>query len=120
MTRRGRRGVGDLGEERARFHLEGRGYATIERGWTRSCGELDLVMRAPDGTIAFVEVKSARSDGAGDPCGWIGSAKVARLRRTAVAWLAERDGLDHPARFDVVCERPDGSVEHIEDAFPLA
>lgn len=120
MIRGGRRGIGDRGEEIALAHLQERGYELIERGWTCRSGEIDLAMRAPDGTIALVEVKSARSLEAGDPGGWVGPAKRARLCRTAVEWLTRNDALDKAARFDLVLVRPGGEPEHIEDAFPFS
>lgn len=119
MTRAGSRGRGDLGEDRARAHLESLGYEILDRGWASRSGELDLVARAPDGTVAFVEVKTAYGAGAGDPGGWVPPAKAARIARTATAWLAAHDGLEVAARFDLVLVRPDGSVEHLPDAFPL-
>lgn len=118
--RGGRRGQGDLGEEIARAHLEARGYRLLERGWTCRSGELDLVMRAPDGTIALVEVKTAFSGAAGDPGEWVTPTKRARLCRAALEWLSKRDALDQAARFDLVLVRPDRAPEHIEDAFPFS
>lgn len=117
--RGGLRGQGDRGEEIAKLHLESVGYALLDRGWACRSGELDLVMRAQDGTIAIVEVKTAYRDSAGDPAGWITATKRRRLARAALEWLVAHDSLDQPARFDLVAIAPDGTPEHFEDIFPF-
>lgn len=119
MTRAGSRGRGDLGEDLACAHLQATGFEILDRGWATRSGELDIVARAPDGVIAFVEVKAAYGEGAGDPGSWVTAAKAARISRTAVAWLVAHGALDTAARFDLVVLRPDGSIEHLPDAFPL-
>lgn len=119
MTRAGSRGRGDLGEDRACSHLVGSGYEILDRGWATRSGELDIVARGPDGVIAFVEVKTAYGEGAGDPGSWVTPAKAGRVSRTAMAWLVAHDALDTAARFDLVTVRPDGSVEHLPDAFQI-
>lgn len=119
MTRAGSRGRGDLGEDLACARLEASGYHILDRGWATRSGELDIVARAPDGVVAFVEVKTAYGDGAGDPGSWVTPAKAGRISRTAMAWLVAHDALDTAARFDLVVVRPDGSVEHLPDAFPF-
>lgn len=119
MTRAGSRGRGDRGEDRACTHLQAAGYEILDRGWATRSGELDIVARSPDGVIAFVEVKAAYGDGAGDPGAWVTSAKAGRIARTAMAWLVAHDALDTAARFDLVVVRPGDSVEHLPDAFPL-
>ena len=119
MIRAGSRGRGDLGEDRACTHLQAAGYEILDRGWATRSGELDIVARAPDGVIAFVEVKTAYTDGAGDPGSWVTPTKAGRISRTALAWLVAHDALDTAARFDLVVVRSDGSIEHLPDAFPL-
>ncbi len=119
MIRGGRRGLGDLGEERAQAHLESLGYALLDRGWTCRAGEIDLAMRSPDGTIVFVEVKAAYPGSTDEIGDRISATKRRRVCRAAQTWLARRDALDRAARFDVVLVRPDAAPEHIEDAFPF-
>lgn len=79
--------LGAAGEELvARFLLD-RGYLIIDRNWRIRAGEIDLVARAPDGRIAFVEVKARRSLSFGDPLEAITPEKALRLQRLALAWL---------------------------------
>lgn len=117
--RGGKRGLGDLGEERAQAHLESLGYTLLDRGWTCRAGEIDLTMRSPDGTIVFVEVKAAYPGAADEIGDRTSPTKRKRICRAAQAWLAQRDALDQAARFDAVLVRHGASPEHIEDAFPF-
>ena len=50
--------LGRYGEELAAQHLIAAGMAVLARNWRCAQGELDLVARDVDGTIAFVEVKT--------------------------------------------------------------
>jgi putative endonuclease len=54
--------VGDSGEERALEYLSARGLMLVARNFKtpgRGGGEVDLIMRAPDGTLVFVRPASA-------------------------------------------------------------
>jgi len=67
-------------------------------------GEIDLVVRDPEGVLCFVEVRSRRSASHGDPLETVTPAKQRRLALAARRYLAELDGgADLPTtRFDVV------------------
>lgn len=73
--------------------------------------------RAPDGTIVFAEVKSARGEGAGDPGEWITPAKMRQISKLALAWLVRHESTHSHVRFDAILLRPGASPEHIIDAF---
>ena len=84
--------------------------------------EIDLV--ALDGNqVVFVEVKTLRNPGRGDPANAVGERKRRRMARAALRFLAERGWHDRVCRFDVVAvqgSREDGfRVRHIPDAFRL-
>ena len=54
------RTVGGQGEARALAHLQAAGLALVARNFKspgRGGGEVDLIMREPDGTLVFVEVR---------------------------------------------------------------
>ncbi|MBN3792642.1 YraN family protein, partial [Burkholderia sp. Ac-20353] len=53
--------VGAAFEARARQFLERRRLAFVAANVTMRGGELDLVMREPDGMLVFVEVRARRS-----------------------------------------------------------
>lgn len=105
-----RAALGHLGEALAARWLVGQGWAIAARRWTCRWGELDLVARAPDGMLAFVEVKT-RSPRNWDRDGLLAIAprKQAKLARTAAAFLADRPAwAESPCRFDaalVQCDR---------------
>ncbi|MDO5494180.1 MAG: YraN family protein [bacterium] len=108
--------VGAYGERVAARHLVESGYHLIARNWRVRGGELDIVAVDPEGTLAFVEVKTRRGVALGYPSESVTPQKLARLRRLAGAWLAE-----HPhrgrIRLDVVSVilLPQGAprVEHM-------
>ena len=59
--------VGDAGEAQALAHLLGQGLTLVERNYrvargpNARGGEVDLILREPDGTLVFVEVRTRRS-----------------------------------------------------------
>ena len=58
--------VGSIGEDAACKFLTRAGYAIIERNHWQPWGEIDVVARAPDGTLVFVEVKTMTESSASD------------------------------------------------------
>ncbi|MDE3070205.1 MAG: YraN family protein [Acidobacteriota bacterium] len=140
-----RRALGELGEELAASHLRSLGYRVLAHNHRTRHGEIDLVAYDGD-TLVFAEVKARRVrsgplDGPGEgrriarpgqfgtafgaaALGWPASAQRRRLRRLALAWLAEARGLIPRAReirFDAIGVLVDGSrhqvgIEHLEGA----
>ena len=113
--------VGRFGEQLAVRHLVADGLVVLDRNWRCAEGELDIV--AADGEVlTFVEVKTRSAGGFGDPAEAVVPAKVARVRRLAVRWLAAHPERYWPQlRFDVVAvvrRAPGGpSVRHVRGAF---
>ncbi len=108
-------------EELAERALASKGYLTLERNYRLRGGEIDLVMKTPDGTVVFVEVRQRRSAAYGGAGGSISAAKQRRLRRTAAHYLAMvlRDP-EARLRCDAVLvagEGPQARLTHLEDAF---
>lgn len=50
--------VGKLGEDYACKYLFGKGYQIIGRNWGHKLGEIDIITKASDGTLVFIEVKT--------------------------------------------------------------
>jgi putative endonuclease len=103
-------------EQRALEHYRLRFYRILGANVWIAGYELDLIVRRGR-TVAFVEVKSKRGDGYGDPLEMVTPEKMRRIRAAAEAWLAanpEHEGC--PVRFDVVTERA-GRLERLRDAF---
>ena len=97
-----RTGVGRAGEAQAAQFLQAQGYVLLARNWRVREGELDIVAREGD-TLAFVEVKTRRSNAYG-----LGEESIDARKRQQLALLAERFLAAHPelifrqCRFDVV------------------
>ncbi len=87
--------LGVLGEQYAADWLERHGYTILGRNWHSRYGELDIVMMTPDRVIAFVEVKTRRTDHFGTPQEAVTLHKQTNLRRAGVQWL--RAGPPHQA-----------------------
>lgn len=93
--------LGNAGEREAARFLRGLGYRVIARRYRTPLGELDLVAR--DGKcIVFVEVKTRRSNEAGQPFEAVDRRKQLQLTKLALAFLKRRGWLEQPARFDVI------------------
>jgi putative endonuclease len=93
--------LGDEGERLAARHLRRQGFRILARRYRTAAGEIDLIAR--DGkSIVFVEVKTRRSDAAGQPHEAVDLHKQSQLTRLALAFLKKFRLLEQPARFDVV------------------
>lgn len=118
----GRAELGRWGEDLAAQHYRARGATVLARNWRCTQGELDLVVREPDGTLVFCEVKTRSGVGFGEPAEAVGPVKARRLRALACRWLAEgRPVGAGELRFDVIAiVRPRGQrpqVTHLQGAF---
>ena len=98
------RAVGELAERQALAHLRQQGLDLIVRNYRtpgRGGGEIDLIMRTPDGTVVFVEVRHRRQSRQGGA-----AASVGRVKRRRIAWAARhflmRCRQPPACRFDVV------------------
>ena len=50
--------LGQLGENIACRYLVEKGYKIIERNFRKKWGEIDIIAKAPDKTLVFIEVKT--------------------------------------------------------------
>ncbi|MFZ0529203.1 MAG: YraN family protein [Propionicimonas sp.] len=100
----GRAEVWHAGEDLAAAHLEHLGWRVIDRNWTCSAGELDIVALEPgtEPVVVFCEVKTRRGLAFGAPLEAITAAKVAKLREVALHWLRAQPAPVHHIRFDGV------------------
>ena len=86
------------------LEMNAAGLRLIERNYRtpgRGGGEIDLVMRAPDGTLVFVEVRARASAAHGGAAASVGAVKQRRLVLAARHYLL-RFRQPPPCRFDVV------------------
>jgi len=95
---------GDAAESAARAFLAKAGLKFVEANFKtpgRGGGEIDLVMRAPDGTLVFVEVRQRASASHGGAAASITPVKQRRIIFAARHYLM-RFASAPPCRFDVV------------------
>ena len=118
-----RQAVGARGERVAALYLGRQGYTILERNFTTTLGEIDLIAFR-DGVIAFVEVRSLTAPGMLDPLETVTRRKQQRVIRAAQQYaslhaLAEENV---ELRFDVVSVvfekgKRGSDVRHVEGAF---
>ena len=110
--------VGDAAEDEALRYLQKQGLRLQTRNYRtpgRGGGEIDLIMRAPDGTTVFVEVRKRASSTHGGAAASVGGVKQRRIIFTARHHLM-RLREPPPCRFDVVVVETDG-VQWLQAAF---
>ena len=117
--------LGDVAEAIALGHLGKAGLKLVETNYRtpgRGGGEIDLIMRAPDGTLVFVEVRQRSSQSHGGAGASISAVKQRRIIFAARYYLM-RFASPPPCRFDVVLvqgalEVQDGvQIEWLQAAF---
>jgi putative endonuclease len=120
-TARGRKADGDAAEDRALAHLQARGLKLLARNYRtpgRGGGEIDLVMREPDGTVVFIEVRKRASRDFGGAAASVSGLKQRRIVFAARHFLLRvRD--TPPCRFDVVSIEAD-QLQWLRAAFDAA
>ena len=109
---------GDEAEDEALTFLQNQGLQLLQRNYRtpgRGGGEIDLIVRDPDGTVVFVEVRSRSRAGHGGALASIGATKRQRIVYAARCYLSRMKHL--PAcRFDVVVVQS-GELQWIKAAF---
>jgi putative endonuclease len=108
--------VGDAAEDAALEYLQKAGLRLVVRNFKtpgRGGGEVDLIMRAPDGTLVFVEVRKRRSSSHGGAAGSVSALKQRRIVFAARHYLARLRSLP-PCRFDVVSLEGVGEQQRID------
>jgi putative endonuclease len=107
--------LGRWGETVAADYLAANGYEVLDRSWRCRQGEIDIVARSGR-TVAFVEVKTRRTNRYGHPLEAITPAKFARLRVLAGEWCRVHQVHAGTVRIDAIGIVGDGlavgSLEH--------
>ena len=110
--------LGDAAEDAALAYLRERGMRLLQRNYRtpgRGGGEIDLIMRAADGTVVFVEVRRRGSASHGGA-----AASVSNLKQRRIVFAARHYVMrlrePPPCRFDVVSVEPSG-IEWLQAAF---
>ncbi len=107
--------IGRIGEDAAIKFLESKYYKTMERNFRQPFGEIDLVMRAPDKTLVFVEVKTLIAGDRIKPEDNMTPAKIKKFKKIAAFYAAKNPKLideNRGWRIDVVAiEMPIGEYD---------
>jgi putative endonuclease len=109
---------GDAAEDASLRHLQAAGLRLLERNYRtpgRGGGEIDLILREPDGTVVFVEVRQRASASHGGAAASVSATKQRRIIFAARHYLM-RLGAPPPCRFDVVVVEPTG-LQWLQGAF---
>ena len=113
--------VGDAAEDAALAYLQQAGLRLQVRNYRtpgRGGGEIDLIMRAPDGTCVFVEVRQRKTASHGGAAASVSVIKQRRIVFAARHYLM-RLSSPPPCRFDVVAVEA-GAIEWLQAAFDAA
>ena len=95
--------LGRLGEDLAALYLESKGMEILEKNWSCSFGEVDVIGEE-DQTLILVEVKTRVADSSDTeiaPELAVDYRKQSRYRKLALMYLAKQSRLES-VRFDVV------------------
>lgn len=96
--------LGDAAEAIALAYLVRAGLKRVDSNYRtpgRGGGEIDLIMRTPDGTLVFVEVRQRSGQSHGGAGASISAVKQQRIIFAARHYLTRLKSLP-PCRFDVV------------------
>lgn len=119
MEKQDNKKIGDRGEEMAANFLVNTGYAILEKKYRNRMGEIDIVARFGN-ILAFVEVKTRRTDKFGRPAAAVDFRKKQKIISVAKYYIQVK-GMEgcHP-RFDVIEVMGVGgtwNINHIKGAF---
>ena len=108
--------VGAAFEAHALTFLQRQRLRFVARNVVCRGGEIDLVMREPDGALVFVEVRARAHGGYGGAAASVVWQKQQRIVRAAQHFLLAHHGAMPACRFDVIAfER--GRLVWLRDAF---
>jgi putative endonuclease len=110
------RAKGRIAEDKAAEYLLSLGYRIVTRNYQTRDGEIDCIAEDPNGTLVFVEVKSAYDLSMGHPFYWVTRGKQRKLAIMARRYLAEHSISRTPCRFDVIA-LVKGKIDHLRNAF---
>ncbi len=93
--------IGHTGEAVAARYYQKQGCLLLDHNYRTRMGEIDLILREPDGTVVLCEVKTRSPDPLASPASAVTPAKQHRLIRTAQYYLQQTGQSDEQVRFDV-------------------
>lgn len=79
--------LGRWGERLVARFMEHIHYEVLEQNWVCDCGEIDIILRHPEGHVVFGEIKTRRSDDCGKPEQAVTPEKLNRYVQAAQIYL---------------------------------
>lgn len=110
--------LGKFGEDLAVNYLKKQKYKILFRNYRTVFGEMDIIAKK-NNTVAFVEVKSRKTDKFGLPREAVGYFKQNKYFKLAHYYIKNNGIEGEKYRFDVVEVLAD-KVNHIENAYDAA
>lgn len=117
---------GKKGELSACKYLKKKGYKILERNYTTTVGEIDIIAE-DKGVLVFVEVKTRKNEKFGLPREAVGFFKQRKYNQVAMQYIKANDLFNIACRFDVIeiidkinnekCNHVKELLNHIENAF---
>ncbi len=107
--------IGQLGEDMAVAYLQSEGYDVVARNVVMKGGELDIVAKAPDGTLVFCEVKYYAPASQVHPLEAITYIKQKRLIKSAQLYLLRMGNFDIACRFDAIVVKTATDIMHLKN-----
>ena len=108
--------AGLAAEDQVAARYEAQGCVLLAERWRAGGGELDLVLKDPDGVVVFVEVKKSRTFD--QALLHLSAAQARRLFTAAEQFLGTLpQGVFTPSRFDVALVDATGAIQVHENFF---
>ena len=109
--------VGKLGEEIAEKYLTQNNYKIIEKNFSCSFGEIDIIAKINE-ELVFIEVKSRSNVNFGYPSEAVDYMKIRKIVNTAKYYMLKNNINNAPIRFDVIeIYLKYKKINHIVNAF---
>ena len=112
--------TGLRGEQLAARYLREHGYDIMAANYSTKLGETDIIAKAKDGTICFVEVKTRSPGQMFAPAEAVDYEKERKLKTNATAYLRHKK-INGNTRFDIIeiilYDLFTADINHIIDAF---
>jgi putative endonuclease len=115
--------LGVAGERIAKIYLLLKGFSILETNYESRYGEIDIIAREKD-TIVFVEVKTRKSEGFGEPEEAVNLRKRKKIILSARYYVRKKRLENCNFRFDIVSIKYLGKfrkkIKLIRDAFRIS
>ncbi len=81
-----RKNLGKMGEELAEEYLKDKGFAILQKNYSTSLGEIDIIAKK-DNKICFIEVKTRTNEDKGKPYEAVNKRKINHLKSATTLYL---------------------------------